>query len=89
MFRAASILTTDRSINSYLDRAILVAQRAGVVVHSIYFQSAGHFGHSLWQINWGRTSSPSLPKKQEANSFGRAFQPVSFVPISRAEPALQ
>src|ERR1700683_4439331 len=41
-------------LNPYLDRAIAVAQRAGVVVSSIYFASAGHFGHSLWQINWGQ-----------------------------------
>jgi hypothetical protein len=40
--------------NPYLDRAIHAAQRVGVVVHSIYFSGAGHFGHSLWQINWGQ-----------------------------------
>jgi hypothetical protein len=37
--------------NPYLDRAIEAAQREGVIVHSIYFSSAGHFGHSLWQTH--------------------------------------
>src|SRR5215472_9865290 len=36
----------------YLDQAIKTAQRAGVPVNSIYYESAGHIGHSFWQINW-------------------------------------
>jgi len=40
--------------NPYLEKAISDAQRAGVVVSSIYFHEAGHLGHSFWQANWGQ-----------------------------------
>src|SRR5205823_3502377 len=40
--------------NPYLAHAIDQAVRAGVVVHSIYYGAAGHFGHSYWQITWGQ-----------------------------------
>jgi hypothetical protein len=38
----------------YLEKAISDAQRAGIVVHSIYFPEAGHLGHSYWRANWGQ-----------------------------------
>jgi hypothetical protein len=34
--------------NPYLQEAITQAQRAGVLVHSIYYDEGGHFGHSFW-----------------------------------------
>jgi hypothetical protein len=68
-------------INPYLDRAILMAQRAGVVVHSIYFQSAGHFGHSLWQINWGQNFLAQLAEETGGEFFWQgSSNPVSFDP---------
>jgi hypothetical protein len=38
----------------YLEKAISDAQRAGILVHSIYFPEAGHLGHSYWRANWGQ-----------------------------------
>ena len=38
----------------YLEKAISDAQRAGMLVHSIYFPEAGHLGHSYWRGNWGQ-----------------------------------
>jgi hypothetical protein len=68
-------------LNPYLDRAILMAQRAGVVVHSIYFQSAGHFGHSLWQINWGQNFLAQLAEETGGEFFWQgSSNPVSFAP---------
>jgi len=40
--------------NPYLDQAIHNAQRAGVVVYSIYYPSAGMLGRSNRQIFWGQ-----------------------------------
>jgi hypothetical protein len=40
-------------LNPYLQTAIEDAQRAGIVVHSIYYPGAGHWGHTYWRINWG------------------------------------
>lgn len=67
--------------NLYLDRAIGLAQRAGVVVNSIYFRSAGHFGHSLWQINWGQNFLAQLAEETGGELFWLgSSNPVSFAP---------
>jgi hypothetical protein len=67
--------------NPYLDRAIDAAQRAGVVVHSIYFNSAGHFGHSLWQINWGQNYLSQLAEETGGEFFWLGdSNAVSFAP---------
>jgi hypothetical protein len=67
--------------NPYLDRAIEAAQRAGVVVNSIYFGSAGHFGHSLWQINWGQNYLSQLAEETGGEFFWLGTSnPVSFAP---------
>jgi hypothetical protein len=67
--------------NPYLDRAIAAAQRAGVVVHSIYFGSAGHSGHSFWQINWGQNYLSQLAEETGGEFFWLGnSNPVSFDP---------
>src|ERR1700688_4194303 len=67
--------------NPYLDRAIETAQRAGVVVHSIYFAGGGHFGNSLWQINWGQNYLSQLAEETGGELFWReSSNPVSFAP---------
>jgi hypothetical protein len=40
--------------NPYLTSAIADCQRAGVLVHSIYFASSGHGGHDYFLTNFGR-----------------------------------
>jgi hypothetical protein len=40
--------------NPYLGTAIADCQRAHVLVNSIYFASAGHFGHDYFFLNFGR-----------------------------------
>jgi hypothetical protein len=68
--------------NPYLDRAIEAAQRAGVVVHSIYFGSAGHFGHSLWRINWGQNYLSQLTEETGGEFYWLGTSnPVSFAPF--------
>jgi hypothetical protein len=67
--------------NPYLDRAIEAAQREGVIVHSIYSSSAGHFGHSLWQINWGQNYLSRLAEETGGEFFWLGTSnPVSFAP---------
>jgi len=66
--------------NLYLDRSIAVAQRAGVVVNAIYFGSAGHFGHSYWQINWGQNYLAKLAEETGGEFFWQGdYNPVSLV----------
>jgi hypothetical protein len=69
------------SLNPYLTRAIETAQRAGTVVHSIYFGSAGHFGHSSWRINWGQNYLAQLSDETGGEFYWQGFSnPVSFTP---------
>jgi hypothetical protein len=67
--------------NLYLSRAIDTAQRAGVVVHTIYYGSAGHFGHSLWQITWGQNYLSQITDETGGEFFWQGnSNPVSFAP---------
>jgi hypothetical protein len=68
-------------INPYLDEAVDMAQRAGVVVHSIYYASAGHFGHSYWQIYWGQNYLAKITEESGGEFFWQGdANPVSFSP---------
>ena len=68
-------------INPYLTSAIDKAQRAGVVVYSIYYGSAGHFGHSFWQINWGQNFLSQLSEETGGEFYWQGnLNPVSFAP---------
>jgi hypothetical protein len=67
--------------NPYLQNAIHDSQKAGVPIHSIYFSSAGHAGHSYWQITWGQNDLSELSEETggefywQGNSNPVAFQP--------------
>jgi hypothetical protein len=65
----------------YLDRAIDDAQRATIMVHSIYTPSSGHFGHNFWTANWGQNYLSQLSAETGGESFMLGFgAPVSFAP---------
>lgn len=67
--------------NPYLLNAIAEAQRAGIVVSSIYFGSAGHLGHSYWQINWGQNNLSRLADETGGEFYWQGTSnPVSFSP---------
>jgi hypothetical protein len=68
--------------NPYLDSAIEEAQRAGVIVYSIYTPGIGHFAHSSWGINWGQQYLAQLSEDTggEAYYFLSSGAPVSFNP---------
>lgn len=67
--------------NPYLDQAIAAAQKAGVIVYSIYERGTGHFGHSFWRINWGQNYLSQLSDETGGESYGLMIgNPVSFGP---------
>ena len=68
--------------NPYLRKAIEDAQRAGILVHSIYFAEAGHLGHSYWQINWGQNYLSELGDETGGEAYWQGLtSPVSFEPF--------
>ena len=66
----------------YLDAAIEDAQRAGIVVSTIYTPAVGHFGHSFWRTYWGQLYMSELAEKTggEAYYIGFMGPPVAFSP---------
>jgi len=68
-------------VNPYLDSAIQDAQRAGVIVYTIYTPAAGHFGHAYWRINWGQNHLTQIADEAGGESYMIGFGPaVSFTP---------
>ena len=68
--------------NVYVDQVIEQAQRAGVIVFSIYTPGEGHYGHSYWRTYWGQNylSQVSDEAGGEAYYLIGSAPPVSFAP---------
>jgi hypothetical protein len=65
----------------YVDTAIEQAQRAGIVIFSIYSPGEGHFGHTFWRINWAQNYLSQLSDQTGGESFYLgSLPPVSFSP---------
>ena len=65
----------------YVDEAVSQAQRAGILVFSIYTPRAGHFGHSFWRTNWGQNYLSQLSDETGGESYYLGTgAPVSFGP---------
>jgi hypothetical protein len=66
----------------YLDEAIDVAQRSGILVSAIYTPGAGHLGHSYWQAYWGQLYLARLAEMTGGEAYYIGFNgpPVAFTP---------
>jgi len=68
--------------NPYLAAAIHDAQRAGVLVDSIYYGDIGHFSHDRWQITWGQSDLAQLCDATGGEAWWQGFMnPVSLAPF--------
>jgi hypothetical protein len=67
--------------NAYVDSVIEQAQRAGVIVFTIYTPGEGHYGHSFWRLNWGQNYLSQVADETGGEAYYLGFgAPVSFVP---------
>ena len=67
--------------NPYGDSTIEDAQRAGIIIYSIYTPGVGHFGHSFWRINWGQNYLSQISDETGGESYYLGFgAPVTFAP---------
>jgi hypothetical protein len=65
----------------YLDQEIQDAQKANVIVFSIYAPGAGHYGHSFWRMSWGQTFESQLSDETGGEAYNIGLgSPVSFAP---------
>lgn len=68
--------------NPYVNAGIEAAQKAGVVVYTIYSPSVGHFGHSYWRTTWGQNFLSQLSDETGGEAYMIGFgSPVSFQPF--------
>ena len=68
-------------LDPYVDQTIEQAQRAGIVIFSIYTPGAGHFGHTFWRINWGQNYLSQLSDETGGESYYLGSEAlVSFSP---------
>ncbi len=68
--------------NPYVNAGIQSAQKAGVVVYSIYSPSVGHAGHSFWRSTWGQNFLSQLSDETGGESYMIGYgSPVSFQPF--------
>jgi len=67
--------------NPYLDAAIDAAQRAGIVVYSIYYSDAGRWAHTYWQLFWGQNYLAQLSDETGGELYWLGYEnPVSMAP---------
>jgi hypothetical protein len=67
--------------NPYVDSAIEDAQRAGIIIYSIYTPGTGHLGHSFWRMNWGQNYLSQISDETGGESYYLGFgAPVSLAP---------
>jgi hypothetical protein len=67
--------------NPYLQTAITNAQRAGILIHSIYYAESGHAGHSYSRVNWGQSFLSELGDDTGGEAYWEGtHSPVSFAP---------
>lgn len=67
--------------NPYVNKGIADAQRAGVVVYTIFNPAAGHAGHSLWRTTYGQNFLSQISDETGGEAYITTFSaPVSFVP---------
>lgn len=68
--------------NPYVNAGIASAQRAGVVVYTIFNPAAGHLGHSFWRANYGQNFLSQLSDETGGEAYITTFTaPVSFQPF--------
>ncbi len=66
----------------YLGQAIEAAQKAGVVISSIYYGGAGHFGHSFFRVTWGQNYLSMLDENLGGEFYWQGTaNPVAFQPF--------
>lgn len=71
--------------NPYVNAGIASAQKAGIVVYTIYSPSVGHAGHSFWRSSWGQNFLSQLSDETGGEFYTVGFgSSVSFEPYLNA-----
>jgi len=76
------LLWESNASDPYVESVIEQAQRAGIVVFTIYTPGLGHVGHSFWRALWGQSNLSQVADETGGESYYIAFRgdPVAFAP---------
>ena len=67
--------------NPYVDTAIDLAQRAGVIIHAIFATGVGHSARMFWPVSWGQNYLSQVASETGGQAYFLGFEtPVSFAP---------
>jgi hypothetical protein len=67
--------------NPYVDTCIEQAQKAGIIIYAIYATGVGHYGHSLFRMNWGQNYLSEVAQETGGEAYFLGYEtPVSFAP---------
>jgi hypothetical protein len=67
--------------NPYVDTAIDLAQRAGVIIHAIFATGVGHAARMFWPVSWGQNYLSQVASETGGQAYFLGFEtPVSFAP---------
>src|SRR6202045_3907419 len=67
--------------NPYVDTCIEQAQKAGIIIYAIYATGVGHYGHSLFRMNWGQNYLSEVAQETGGEAYFLGYEtPVSFGP---------
>jgi hypothetical protein len=65
----------------YVDETRDQAQKAGILVFSIYSPGVGHYSHSYWRTNWAQSYLSQLSDETGGESYYILYgTPVAYVP---------
>jgi hypothetical protein len=74
-------MTTMPTFSPDVDTASSVAQRYGVIIHTIYWRGVGHMSRNYWEANMGQNSISKLSDETGGESYFLGLQDaVSFKP---------
>ena len=67
--------------NPYVDTVIEQAQKAGIIIYAIYATGVGHYGHSLFRMNWVQNYLSEIAQETGGEAYFLGYTtPVSFTP---------
>jgi hypothetical protein len=58
------------------------AEKAGVIIHTLYCSGVGRAGHNMFRVNYGQSNLAQITDKTGGYSFFQGLQtPIAFAPF--------
>jgi hypothetical protein len=65
-----------------VDRTVERAQRAGIILHTLYASGVGRFSRSFTHVGWGQSNLTKIADGTGGEAFFQGLQtPISFAPF--------